>query len=62
MEQAEAAQKISSEKTEAMLHIANELEILGSVLSSASTELSAQIEQSERGAQESSHRLTEAAT
>ena len=41
---------------------ADKLEQVGGVVSSASTELSAQIEQSDRGAAESAQRLSEAAT
>ena len=62
MEQAEAASKEAQSKTEAMLVAADKLEQVGSVVSSASTELSAQIEQSDRGAAESAQRLSEAAT
>ena len=62
MAQAEAASKEAQAKTEAMLVAADKLEAMGGVLSSASTELSAQIEQSDRGAAESAQRLSEAAT
>ena len=62
MEQAEAASKDAQSKTEAMLVAADKLEQVGGVVSSASTELSAQIEQSDRGAAESAQRLSEAAT
>ena len=62
MEQAEAASTEAQSKTEAMLAAADKLEQVGSVVSSASTELSAQIEQSDRGAAESAQRLSEAAT
>ena len=62
MEQAEAASKDAQSKTEAMLVAADKLEQVGGVVSSASTELSAQIEQSDRGAAESATRLSEAAT
>ena len=62
MEQAEAASKEAQSKTEAMLVAADKLEQVGSVVSSASTQLSAQIEQSDRGAAESAQRLSEAAT
>ena len=62
MQQAEAASKEAQSKTEAMLVAADKLEQVGSVVSSASTELSAQIEQSDRGAAESAQRLSEAAT
>ncbi|EGW52338.1 hypothetical protein HMPREF1022_00736 [Desulfovibrio sp. 6_1_46AFAA] len=62
MAQAEAASREAQAKTEAMLVAADKLEQVGSVVSSASTELSAQIEQSDRGAAESAQRLSEAAT
>ncbi len=62
MEKAEAAGKEAKAKTEAMLTVADRLEEVASVVSSASTQLSAQIEQSDHGAGESSQRLGEAAT
>ncbi|AMD89883.1 methyl-accepting chemotaxis protein [Desulfovibrio fairfieldensis] len=62
MEQANAASAEAQAKTEAMLVAADKLEQVGVVVSSASTELSAQIEQSDRGAAESAQRLSEAAT
>ena len=62
MQQAEAASREAQSKTEAMLVAADKLEQVGGVVSSASTELSAQIEQSDRGAAESAQRLSEAAT
>ena len=62
MRQAEAASEEARAKTEAMLAAADKLEQVGGVVSSASTELSAQIEQSDRGAAESAQRLSEAAT
>ena len=62
MIQAEAAGKEAQAKTEAMLVAADKLEEVGNVVSSASSELSAQIEQSDRGAAESAQRLSEAAT
>ncbi|AMD90468.1 methyl-accepting chemotaxis protein [Desulfovibrio fairfieldensis] len=62
MQRAEAASQEAQSKTEAMLVAADKLEQVGSVVSSASTELSAQIEQSDRGAAESAQRLSEAAT
>ena len=62
MEQAEAAGQEARGKTQAMLAAADKLETVGSVVSSASTQLSAQIEQSDRGAAESATRLSEAAT
>ena len=62
MQQAEAASREAQSKTEAMLAAADKLEQVGNVVSSASTQLSAQIEQSDRGAAESAQRLSEAAT
>ena len=62
MQRAEAASQEAQSKTEAMLVAADKLEQVGSVVSSASTQLSAQIEQSDRGAAESATRLSEAAT
>ena len=62
MQQAEAASREAQSKTEAMLAAADKLEQVGGVVSSASTQLSAQIEQSDRGAVESAQRLSEAAT
>ena len=62
MQQAEAASREAQSKTQAMLVAADKLEQVGGVVSSASTELSAQIEQSDRGAAESAQRLSEAAT
>lgn len=62
MMQAEAASKEAQKKTETMLQVADRLEQAGSVISSASAELAAQIEQSDRGAGESAQRLSEAAT
>ena len=62
MQQAEAASKEAQAKTQAMLVAADKLEAVGNVVSSASAELSAQIEQSDRGAAESASRLSEAAT
>ena len=62
MQQAEAANKEAQSKTEAMLVAADKLEQVGVVVSSASTELSAQIEQSDRGAAEAAQHLSEAAT
>ena len=62
MTQAEAASKEAQSKTQAMLVAADKLEEVGNVVSSASSELSAQIEQSDRGAAESAQRLSEAAT
>ena len=62
MLQAEAAGQEAQRKTQAMLIAADKLEQAGNVISSASTELAAQIEQSDRGSAESAQRLSEAAT
>jgi len=58
----EAARQAESAKREGMLTAAGQLEEVVSVISAASTELSAQIEQSDRSAVESAQRLAEAAT
>ena len=58
----EAARKAESAKREGMLAAANQLEGMVEIISTASSELSAQIEQSDRGASESAQRLQEAAT
>ena len=58
----EAAHRAESAKREGMLAAAGQLEGVVSIISSASSQLSAQIEQSDRGALESAHRLSEAAT
>ena len=61
--EAEAATaKAENARRDGMLAAAEQLEGVVSVLSSASTELAAQIEQSDRVAAESAQRLTEAAT
>ena len=62
MEKAEAAIAEARQKTQAMLQAAERLEGVAQVVSTASTQLSAQIEQSDRGTAETSQRLTEAAT
>ena len=62
MEKAEAASMEARQKTQAMLQAAERLEEVAQVVSTASTQLSAQIEQSDRGTAETSQRLTEAAT
>ena len=62
MKKAESASREAQAKTEALLNVADRLGDMGSVLSSASAELSAQIEQSDRGAAESAQRLSESAT
>ena len=58
----EAARKAENAKREGMLAAAGQLEGMVEIISSASTQLSAQIEQSNRGAAESAQRLQEAAT
>ena len=58
----EAARRAESAKRDGMLAAANQLEGMVEIISSASTQLSAQIEQSDRGASESAQRLQEAAT
>ena len=62
MEKAEAASTEARQKTQAMLLAAERLEEVAQVVSAASTQLSAQIEQSDHGTAETSQRLTEAAT
>ena len=62
MRQAEEAGREAREKTAAMLRAADKLAQVGSAVSSASAQLSAQIEQSDKGAAESAQQLTEAAT
>ncbi len=62
MEKAEAASMEARQKTQAMLQAAERLEEVAQIVSTASTQLSAQIEQSDRGTAETSQRLTEAAT
>lgn len=58
----DAARQAQNAKRDGMLAAANQLEGMVEIISSASTELSAQIEQSDRGASESAQRLQEAAT
>lgn len=58
----EAAARAESARREGMLSAASQLEGMVEVISSASTQLSTQIEQSDRGASESAQRLQEAAT
>ncbi len=58
----EAARRAESAKRDGMLSAANQLEGMVEIISSASTQLSAQIEQSDRGASDSAQRLQEAAT
>lgn len=58
----EAARRAESAKREGMLAAANHLESVVEAISSASTELSAQIEQSDKSARHAAERLAEAAT
>ncbi|MCR4665669.1 MAG: methyl-accepting chemotaxis protein [Desulfovibrio sp.] len=58
----EAARRAENAKREGMLDAAEKLEGMVSGISAAATELSAQIEESDRGAVESSERLSQAAT
>lgn len=62
MQRAEEAGTEARSKTTAMLAAADRLEEVANILSSATNELSAQIEQSERGASEQASRVTETAT
>ena len=62
MRQAEAASNEAKHKADAMLVAADKLEAVATVVSSASSELSVQIAQSERGAAEQASRVTETAT
>lgn len=58
----EAARQAETARRDGMLAAAGQLEGMVEIISSASTQLSAQIEQSDRGATESATRLSEAAT
>lgn len=58
----EATQKANAAKAEGMLQAAHQLEGIVGIVSSTSEELSAQIEQSSRGADEQSERVRETAT
>ncbi len=58
----EATHRAVSARSEGMLDAANKLEEVVKVASSASEELTGQIEQSSRGADEQSHRVSETAT
>ena len=58
----ESARRAESAKREGMFAAAGQLEEVVGIISAASTELAAQIEQSDRSAVESSQRLAEAAT
>ncbi len=62
MQEADAAGAEARSKTQTMLAAADRLEEVANTVSSASTQLSAQIEQSERGASEQADRVTETAT
>ena len=58
----EAQSRAETARKDGMLAAAGQLEGIAEIISSASTELSSQIEQSDRGASDSSLRLAEAAT
>ena len=62
MLEAEDARRAADARRDGMLAAAGQLEEVVSVLSSASTELSAQVEQSSRGSEEQSGRVRETAT
>ena len=62
MRNAEEAGRLAESKSNAMLAAAAQLEEVAHAVSSASTQLSAQIEQADRGAVETAQRLSEAAT
>ena len=62
MEKAEEAEKEARSKTKRMIEAAEKLKDVANIVSSASAQLSAQIEQSERGASEQAARITETAT
>ena len=62
MRNAEESGKIAQSKSSAMLVAAAQLEEVAHAVSSASTQLSAQIEQADRGAVQTAQRLGEAAT
>ena len=62
MNDSEQAKIFSEEKTEDILKAANRLEDVVEIVTTASEQLSAQIEQSSRGAEEQAHRIGEAAT
>ncbi|MEG2139280.1 MAG: methyl-accepting chemotaxis protein [Bilophila sp.] len=62
MQTAEAASKDAENKRDNILRAADKLEEVANIVSSASTELSAQIEQSERGSSQQAARVTETAT
>ena len=62
MESANIAKDEAHKKAEAMLLAAGRLEKVVQIVSSASTELSAQIDQSDKGAAQAAQRLAEAAT
>lgn len=62
MQSANAAKEEAHKKADAMLHAAGRLEKVVQIVSSASTQLAAQIEQSDKGAAQAAQRLAEAAT
>ncbi len=59
---AEAARRDAQAKRDGILEAADQLEKVAQIVSSASTQLAAQIEQSEHGAARQAERMTEAAT
>ncbi|MBQ7585536.1 MAG: HAMP domain-containing protein [Desulfovibrionaceae bacterium] len=62
MAEAEVSAKKAQEAQDNILNVAKRLEEMGSIISSASTQLAAQIEQSDKGAADSAARLSEAAS
>lgn len=62
MQDAETASKDARNKHESILRAADKLEEVANIVSSASTQLSAQIEQSERGSSQQASRVSETAT
>lgn len=62
MEKAESARSEATGKTKTMLKVAERLERAGNVISSATTKLSHQLEQSDNGAQDTAQRLSNAAS
>jgi len=62
MESANAANNEARQKAEAMMRAADKLEKVVQIVSSASTQLSAQVDQSDKGAAQAAQRLAEAAT
>lgn len=62
LQKAEKAEKEALTKAQTLLRVADKLEEVGNAVASASSQLSAQIEDSDRGASEAAARLSEAAT